>query len=283
MDTPDADIEVNESLVRHLLRAQHPDLADLELRVVANGWDNAIFRLGDHRAVRLPRRMLAASLVHKEQAWLPSFADRLSVAIPVPVRVGMPSAEFPWRWSVTPWFDGTLAQFDPEGTLVGDLARFLRELHIVAPADAPANPVRGVPLAIRNATVLARLESEPIPRRAEVLELWRASVDAEAWSGPPMWLHGDLHPSNLLTRSGRLRAVLDFGDLTAGDPATDLAIAWLMFDHAGRERFRGELDYDAATWQRSQGWAIIFGSLAIGGDAAFRRFGQDAFRELLVG
>jgi aminoglycoside phosphotransferase (APT) family kinase protein len=95
-------------------------------------------------------------------------------------------------------------------------------------------------------------------------------------------LHGDLHPSNLLTRSGKLTAVLDFGDLTAGDPATDLAIAWLMFDKTGRARFRGELDYDDATWQRAVGWTIIFGSLAIGGDAAFRRFGRDALREVLV-
>jgi hypothetical protein len=56
-----------------------------------------------------------------------------------------------------------------------------------------------------------------------------------------------------------------------------------MFDKTGRARFREELDDGDATWQLSIGWAIIFGSLAIGGDTAFRRFGQHAFREVLLG
>lgn len=282
MATPAAEIVIDEPLIERLLRAQHPDLADLTLRFEASGWDNAIFRLGDDYAVRLPRRLLAAELVEKEHRWMPGLAARLTTPIPTPVRIGMPSREFPWSWSITPWFDGGVGQFDISGQLVGDLAQFVRELHVAAPTDAPRNPVRGGPLADRNETMLKRLQSEPIPRRGEVLELWRASAAVEPWTGPPLWLHGDLHPSNLLTRSGKLTAVLDFGDLTAGDPATDLAIAWLMFDKAGRARFRGELDYDDATWQRAVGWTIIFGSLAIGGDAAFRRFGRDALREVLV-
>src|SRR5436305_1105869 len=56
--------------------------------------------------------------------------------------------------------------------------------------------------------------------------------------GPGLWLHGDLHPANVLLRpDGGLAAVLDFGDLGAGDPAVDLAVAWLMFDGAARHRF----------------------------------------------
>jgi aminoglycoside phosphotransferase (APT) family kinase protein len=94
-------------------------------------------------------------------------------------------------------------------------------------------------------------------------------------------LHGDLHPSNILTASGHLTAVLDFGDLAAGDPATDLAVAWLLFDGSERKAFRSELDYDEATWLRAAGWAIIFASLALGGEPAFRAFALHAFRELL--
>jgi aminoglycoside phosphotransferase (APT) family kinase protein len=282
MDTPAAEIVIDEPLVKRLLRAQHPDLADQSLRFVASGWDNAIYRLGEKLAVRLPRRTLAVGLIAKEQRWLPEFASRLSTAIPTPLRIGVPSADFPWPWSVTPWLDGDLAQFDAAGTLVSDLARFIRELHVEAPAFAPKNPVRGGPLADRTEVILERLRSEPIPRRSEVTELWQLSAATNPWDHAGVWLHGDLHPSNILTASGRLAAVIDFGDLTAGDPATDLAIAWLLFDHAGRERFRAELDYDDNTWQRSKGWAIIFASLAIGGDVAFRRFAEDAFREVLV-
>ncbi len=281
METPAAETAIDEPLVERLVRAQHPDLAGLRLRFVASGWDNAIYRLGDEYAVRLPRRLLAARLVEKEQRWMPEMAKRLTIPIPAPVRVGVPTSEFPWGWSIAPWLDGELAQVGLSSDLVADLARFVHELHTPAPPEAPKNPVRGVPLVDRDEIILARLASEPISHRAEVVERWTASVAAPRWGGPPLWLHGDLHPSNLLTRSGRLAAVIDFGDLTAGDPATDLAVAWLLFDRVDRERFRAELDYDDATWLRARGWAIIFGSLAIGGDARFRRFGEHALREVL--
>jgi aminoglycoside phosphotransferase (APT) family kinase protein len=282
METPLAEFPIDQRLVRSLLREQHPDLADGALRFVTSGWDNVIYRLGDEYAVRLPRRALGASLVEMEQRWMPELALRLAIPIPAPVRVGLPSAVFPWRWSVTPWLEGELATAGSSSGLLTDLTLFLRQLHVPAPADAPRSAVRGVPLAERDAVILDRLATEPVPRRAEIVELWTRSVAAERWSGPPLWLHGDLHPSNLLTHSGRLAAVLDFGDLTAGDPATDLAVAWLLFDGAERKALRAELDYDEPTWRRAAGWAIIFASLAIGGDPAFRHFATHAFRELLA-
>ena len=70
------------------------------------------------------------------------------------------------------------------------------------------------------------------------LATWRELLRTPQWDGPPLWLHGDLHPSNMLTLDGRLSAVIDFGDLTAGDPATDMAVAWMLFDAPHRERFR---------------------------------------------
>ena len=79
-----------------------------------------------------------------------------------------------------------------------------------------------------------------------------------------MWLHGDLHPANLLIEDGRLSAVIDFGDLTAGDPATDLAVAWMLLPPAVRERFRVAArgpseSIDDATWLRASGWALHLG------------------------
>lgn len=280
MDTPLAEFPIDERLVRALLREQHPDLASEPLRFFASGWDNVIYRLGEEHAVRLPRRALGATLVEKEQRWMPEFARRLTIAIPVPVRVGIPSTEFPWHWSITRWLDGDVARAGSSTGLISDLALFIRQLHIPAPDDAPRSPVRGVPLAVRDEVIRARLASEPIPRRADIIDLWSRCVAAEPWTGRPLWLHGDLHPSNMLTASGRLTAILDFGDLTAGDPATDLAVGWLLFDASERKEFRSELDYDDATWLRAAGWAIIFASLALGGDSAFRAFAQHAFREL---
>ncbi|HMH58095.1 MAG TPA: aminoglycoside phosphotransferase family protein [Galbitalea sp.] len=255
-----ADIFIDGALVHTLLRQQHPDLAELDVRLVANGWDNNLYRLGNELAIRLPRRRVAVPLIEHEQRWLPEIATRVTVAIPTPVRVGVPCSEFPWPWTITPWFEGTIASettFDQHETLAAELAQFVRELHTPAPVDAPENPFRGVPLAARTIAIEDRLASGLVPHPAEVQEAWRKALDAPPWTAGAVWLHGDLHPANILTRDGRLEAVLDFGDLTSGDPAADLATAWLTFDPVGRARFRDALDYDNDTWLRARGWALL--------------------------
>ena len=293
MDTPAADIEVDESLVRRLLRQQHPEFAALELRLVANGWDNVLYRLGDDLVVRLPRRTVAAELIEHEQRWLPSIAARVSVAVPAPVEIGMPSAEFPWAWSISPWLNGDLASSTPfadHGSLAADLAAFVAELHTPSPTNAPVNPVRGVPLASRDKAVRERLASGLVPRAEDVAALWNAAAATQPWTSPPVWLHGDLHPANILVRSGRLTAVIDFGDLTGGDPATDLATAWLTFDAAGRASFREALDQSNSdcgddTWSRARGWAIVLGTALVTSSAdnpAMQAIGVQALAQVLL-
>ena len=71
-----------------------------------------------------------------------------------------------------------------------------------------------------------------------------------------MWRHGDLLPPNLLVDDGRLRAVIDFGSMGVGDPATDVVAAWSVFDERGRDTFRDALDVDDGTWVRARGYAL---------------------------
>lgn len=264
-DTPPADIRTDAPLVARLLGEQHPDLVG-ELRLVSDGWDNQLYRLGDRLAVRVPRREVAAHLIEHEQQILPGVAARVSVRVPVPVRVGVPSDLFPWPWSIVEWFegiDGAEVSATERSRLAEPLARFVGDLAVPAP-DAPRNPVRGVPLAERHEAVATRLRS--LAGRMEVADpeqAWRDALDAPPWDGPPLLLHGDLHPGNLLLAAdGGLAAVLDFGDVTSGDPATDLATAWLTFDGDARERFRESLPRpaDSATWRRARGWAVAMAS-----------------------
>ena len=232
---PPAEVPIDRALVRALLKEQHRDLANLPLNELGEGWDNRLFRLGDDFAVRLPRRAVAAPLIEHEQRWLSHLAPRLP--LPVPLRIGRPGCGFPWQWSVVPWLPGQSALVkppqDPTETAIA-LGRFVRALHQPAPDDAPHNPFRGVPLA------------------------------APPWSEPAVWLHGDLHPRNLLVRDGRLAAVIDFGDMTAGDPATDLSVAWMMLPPSARSTFRASArgDHDPVdddTWTRARGWALALG------------------------
>lgn len=267
-----AEFEVDAALVARLVDAQHPDLAG-PVTFIGNGWDNALFRLGDRYLARLPRRQVAADLVANEQRWLPELAGRLGVDIPGPVRVGRAGSGYPWPWSIVPWFDGVAASDVPaegRGNLAADIATFVARLHTAAPPDAPVNPFRGIPLPARDAVVQRRLQGGAIPRGNEIGALWSRLVAVPEWGGPALWLHGDLHPANiLLDQRGHLRAVLDFGDLTGGDPATDLAVAWLAFGAADRAAFRARIDdltgADHDTWQRARGWAIVFATAFLEG------------------
>ncbi|WIE75597.1 aminoglycoside phosphotransferase family protein [Curtobacterium sp. MCSS17_007] len=290
MGTPQAEFHVDVDLVAALLRDQHPDLADLPLRVVANGWDNVIVRAGEHLAVRLPRRAAAAELVEHEQRWLPSIAARVGAVAPVPepVRTGRPALGYPWAWSVVPWLPGRPAGEHPQGERVaGDIAAFLGRLHVPAPADAPVNPVRAVPLAARSEAVRTRLATADVPRAVEAAALWRTAAAAPTYAGPPVWVHGDLHPFNLLVEPSplgdrRLSAVVDFGDVTAGDPAVDLATRWLTLDGAGRRTFAELVAADDATWSRARGWAVAVASaLATTDDDAFRTVAARALDAVL--
>lgn len=294
MATPAAEVEIDTDLVRALLQDQHPDLAHLPVRPCATGWDNAIFRLGTSLSVRLPRRELAVPLLLKEQRWLPIMAADLPLPTPIPLRNGFPGCGYAWPWTIAPWFPGDTAEATPPRDLdeaAGALGRFLAAVHRPSPADAPHNPWRGVALAERDQGLREQLErAHAAVDRQRVLDLWDRALDTNPWSGDPVWLHGDVHPLNLLVDAGALSAVIDFGDLCCGDPASDLTVAWMLFNGSSRDRFRASAGRDGpvdhATWQRAWGWALALGVALANGDDRVRQIGlrtlQRAFDDPLA-
>jgi aminoglycoside phosphotransferase (APT) family kinase protein len=274
---PAAEVEVSADLVRRLLADQHPDLARLPVEFLANGWDNELYRVGDELVARLPRRALGAQIIKNEQRWLPGLAPRLPLPVPYRERTGVPGCGYPYSWSVVPYLPGVPAaqasSFDPvaAAAVVGG---FLGALHVPAPADAPANPFRGVPLAQRAGTFAANLATLGSQAdlgqaaRDAVLRVWDAALAARGYDGPPVWLHGDLHPANILVTGGQVSGVIDFGDITAGDPASDLSVAWMLLPLDCHEAFWSSYQaaggvgrlVDDALRTRARGWAL---SLAV--------------------
>jgi aminoglycoside phosphotransferase (APT) family kinase protein len=265
--TPAAEFDIDSDLVAGLLADQHPDLAELPLRMVDAGWDNALFRLGDQLAVRLPRRAAAAPLIVHEQRWLPHLADRLTLPIPVPSRIGTPARGYPWHWNVVSWLAGQAAdQHKPGAAQARPFAAFLRSLHLPAPADAPANPFRGVPLqqrAVGAEERMQRLAGTTDLITPPIRQIWQGALQAPL-DVPPTWLHGDLHPRNVLVERGAITGIIDWGDITAGDPATDLAAIWMLFaEPQARQAALAAYAVSDATLRRAKGWAILFGVMLL--------------------
>jgi aminoglycoside phosphotransferase (APT) family kinase protein len=255
------ELRFGQDLVRALLREQHPDLADLELRDVAGGWDNQQWRLGTNLAVRLPRTERAPALLRTEQKWLPVLAERLTLPTPIPVRIGRPSDLFGHTWTIAHWVEGEPADRAPitRADAAETLAGFLKALHQQAPPDAPANPTRGIPLAGMRDDFegwFQVIAGDPSANAAR--ETWEKAVAAPAWHGAPTWLHADLHPANAVVQEGTLAGVIDFGEMCAGDPATDLSAAWILLPAGTASRFFGSYGHaDGATIARARGWAVV--------------------------
>ncbi|MFJ6569171.1 aminoglycoside phosphotransferase family protein [Streptomyces sp. NPDC091292] len=259
------DFEIDDSLVRSLVREQHPDLAGLDVREVSGGWDNQLWRLGEELAVRMPRTARAPALLRKEHQWLPTLAPRLPLPVPTPLRMGEPSARFPRPWTIARWVPGEPADRAPisdEGA-ADILAGFLKALHVKAPAEAPDSPDRGVPLKRLTDGVEKTLEevaSEGVSADVlqQVRDVWDEAVAAPEWEGPPVWLHGDFHPANVVVSDGTLSGVIDFGDICAGDPAVDVSAAWVLLPAGAAARFfDAYAQADEAMIRRARGLAAM--------------------------
>ena len=93
--------------------------------------------------------------------------------------------------------------------------------------------------------------------------VWDDAVESPVWDGAAVWIHGDLLRPNILTSSGRIGAIIDFGSAGVGDPAADVIAAWSVFGPAGREQYRSVLNVDDGTWRRARGFALHQAAIAI--------------------
>jgi aminoglycoside phosphotransferase (APT) family kinase protein len=252
----DAEVVVDEALVRALLGEQFPELDGASARFLGEGWDNSVWVVEERWAFRFPRRAIAIPLVERELTVLPRLGPLLAVPIPVPRFVGSPSDSYPWPFFGAPLLPGREpADADLEdgerAELAGSLGRFLRVLHARETLDA-VDPRRALPIDVNRRTDMANR----VPRARENLAylrgagLWRPSAAAEqilasAETLSPsqaelVLVHGDLHLRHVLIADGALAAVIDFGDVCLADPCIDLILSWSLLAPEGRERFFAE-------------------------------------------
>lgn len=253
------ELEIDEPLVRRLLRAQFPEWAELPLqRVEPQGTVNAIFRLGEELAVRLPR-LVEWSADDGELRWLPRLAPLLPLEIPRPLALGEPGFGYPCRWLAVTWLAGETAPVERIDAVEAarDLAAFVSALQAVDPGGAPAGRDRLAERDARTRAYVARLGGE-------ALDAWQQALATPPWEKAPVWQHGDLDARNWLVRDGRISGVIDWGSPGAGDPAADVMVAWKLHSPDAREAFRDALGVDDATWTRARGWVVVQAAMILG-------------------
>jgi aminoglycoside 2''-phosphotransferase len=240
---------------RTAIASAFPDLRIEALRFLAEGWDSTVWEVNGDLVFRFPKRAEVGAWLRIEIDLLP----KLSPTLPVPVPHFSYIADAPVAFSYP--FVGYqklpgLALGDapshavPAERLAAQIGAFLTALHDFPIAQAIAC---GVPEAsaaqwrAQQAAMLADLRSL-FPRmtreeQTRTESLFGGYLDNPAYGRfTPVLLHRDLGGEHILvdSKSGDLAGVIDWGDVSIGDPAQDfcgLPAAWLptLLAHYGRK------------------------------------------------
>ena len=238
---PQAHASISEDTVRALLATQHPDLAELPLGERFDGWDMAVYRLGDELTVRLPRVEAAVGPLTNEARLIAELGAAWDFPHPEVERLGEPGEGYPWPWGIVSWVAGETTDVMPLDADSGAaLGRAIAEIHVEAPADAPYNPEQSLPLSGRQADydyATERLADATGPSGErllvdEVARIWDAALAAPD-PGTPVWSHADLHGSNVLAIGGSFAGIIDWGKMAACDRAVDLGFLYTVMPRDG--------------------------------------------------
>jgi aminoglycoside phosphotransferase (APT) family kinase protein len=235
---PPPDLPVDRGRIERVcarLRAeQGVDLARLRWSIgaapVGEGWDNVLWPVGTLEdrplVLRVARRASARPLLLRELVVLRHLGTAgtpLPMRLPVPLATGEDAVLMPWyEGIVAAEADTRLRQETAQ-----DLAEMLAAVHSLPAPGIAVNPVRGVPLRTRAGAFAEDLDRArlPAPSAQRARDLWQAGLAAPDWTGPGLLLHGDPHPGNVVLpppADGGPAVLIDWGDTTRGDPASDL-------------------------------------------------------------
>ncbi len=245
------DIEIDAQLARALVGAQFPQLGELRVEPIGEGWDNAAYSVNDAFIFRFPRRSSTAKLISRELQFLPQIAPQLPLPIPVPQFAGAPNEAYPWPFAGYRRLGGReLSSLRPReeeyDELAAALGGFLRTLHgiDVAPLAAgglPADEIGrldDVRMMPKLQTRLSELQKAGIVRDATPMLEAAETLRPIAPPALRSLAHGDLYARHVLVNDGMTAAgIIDWGDLHLGDPAVDLMVVFSLIPPQARARF----------------------------------------------
>ncbi|WP_330174750.1 aminoglycoside phosphotransferase family protein [Streptomyces sp. NBC_01498] len=260
-------LTVTAQTVRTLVDQQFPQWRDLPVRgITAQGTVNAVFRMGDKLAARLPLEAAAVETTRRrleaEAEAARELAGRTRCPTPEPVALGAPGAGYPLPWAVQTWLPGTVADDEDPGESVAfarDLADFIGDVRAIgARGRTFSGTGRGGDLRAHDGWMetcfghSTHLLDVPRLRR-----MWATLRDLPRGAAEDVMSHSDLIPGNVLVSGGRLAGILDVGGFGPADPSLDLVGAWHLLETGPRRVLRERLGCDEPEWQRGKAWAFV--------------------------
>jgi aminoglycoside phosphotransferase (APT) family kinase protein len=220
---------VSESTdLRARIDAVFPQLGARSARPIGNGWTVDTFEVDGEWIVQLPRSEYASERLRAQIETLPELAAELSALVPEPVYADASVPAMAYRK-----IDGLPLDEAPDGLWPERLGRLLYDLHLMPPEYVGLRGLRAKD--VREATG-AELEAcrERIFPLLEPTEVERFGArfaafldDEDLWRFAPCLTHGDIGPEHVLVSDGGdLVGVLDWEELSVGDPVADFA--WLL-------------------------------------------------------
>lgn len=247
-----------------LIKEQFPELQPKKISLLGAGWDNTAYLIDDRIVFRFPRRKIAVSFLEHEACMLPKIALRLPLTIPVPKWIGKPSKQgYPWPFVGYELLKGITAckaslTEDQRSRCAEPLARFLKCLHSIPVAEATACHLptddlgrltvsKVLPQITKNLDELSLLGLIESPKKFEPL---LAQTQHLRDPHSTTIVHGDFYVRHLIVNEDQeLTGVIDWGDMSIGDPAIDFAIAHSFLPDKAQDIFRkcyGQITDD--TW-----------------------------------
>ncbi len=230
-----ADCELDEEIVRDVLREQFSQLAPWNVRFLKQGWDSRVYLVNDQWIFRMPKRAEVVPTLMMERQLLPLLHEALPVEVPRFRWHGVPSDRYPHPFSGYRLLEGDLADAVPRRELVTPdgarrLGKLLRIIHAFPIERARA---AGVPEG-RELDLPAVWLRDALDESAGEIESvlgedrWRALqplLASDVACGRPSFRHADLDLGHLLlARETRaVTGVIDWADTNLGDPAIDFA------------------------------------------------------------
>lgn len=214
-----------------------PALAVHEIGFLGAGMDSAAYLVNGALVFRFPKDEAVSRALSREIALLPKLADRLPVAIPRFEYVGRqaPSGLLFVGYPLIPGEPLTPEAFTSlaaarQESVLDTLAAVLCGVHSFPSEEAVAAGVE--PLSTRDrvrarwseahAKIVTLLTPDDSRALARLVESFIA--DEANFEAPPCLLYADFAPEHLLhdPASGALTGLIDWGDMTIGDPDYDL-------------------------------------------------------------